>query len=183
MSAVAKRGPLLIGAGFVSVLMLVGPPAAAQPVEPVQPTDFGQPTREQIAASIHVWDPTGHVKVIETETTEGDEAVLSLDSDILFAFGSAELSSKAVSTIAELVADIPQGVGVSITGHTDDIGSDAENLMLSQRRGESVAAAVTAGRADLRLDVEGRGENDSVESNSSPEGQEANRRVEIRYGS
>lgn len=137
--------------------------------------------REQIAASIHVWDPTGHVKVIETETTEGDEAVLSLDSDILFAFGSAELSSQAVSTIAGLVADIPPGGGVSITGHTDDIGSDADNVVLSQQRAESVAAAVTTGRPDLQLDVEGRGENDPVESNSSPEGQEANRRAEIRY--
>lgn len=106
---------------------------------------------------------------------------MSLDSDILFAFGSAELSPVAVARLADLVADVPQGIAVSVIGHTDDVGSDADNLVLSQQRAETVAGAVAAARPDLILDIEGRGESDPVESNSDPEGREQNRRVEIRY--
>ena len=71
---------------------------------------------------------------------------------------------------------------MSVTGHTDDVGTDADNLSLSKDRAATVAAAVTAARPDLVLTVEGRGESDPVESNREPAGREANRRVEIRYG-
>lgn len=129
-------------------------------------------------ASVHTWDLSGHVAVIETRTTEGDESVLSLDSDILFAFGSAELSSTAATTIGTLIGDIPDAAAVSVTGHTDDIGSDGDNLVLSQQRAEAVAAAIRAARGDLVLQVEGRGETEPVESNAEDAGRKANRRVE-----
>jgi outer membrane protein OmpA-like peptidoglycan-associated protein len=164
------------------VLLAASTSVASNATERTEPADFGEPTAEQIADSIHVWDPTGHVEVIETESTDGDETVLSLDSDILFAFGSSEMPSSATSRISELVAGIPEGAAVSVTGHTDDVGTDADNLELSKDRAATVAAAVTAARRDLVLTVEGRGESDPVESNSEPEGREANRRVEIRYG-
>ena len=162
----------------VAGAMLFAVPAAA---EPAGPEEFGQPTSDQVAASIQVWDPNGHVEPIESTRTDADETVVSLDSDILFAFGSAELSPVAVARLADLVADVPQGIAVSVIGHTDDVGSDADNLVLSQQRAETVAGAVAAARPDLILDIEGRGESDPVESNSDPEGREQNRRVEIRY--
>ncbi len=160
------------------VLLALNTSVAADPTDPA---DFGEPTAEQIADSIHVWDPTGHVEPIESTETDGDETVLSLDSDILFAFGSSEMPPSAAAKIAELVADVPEGAAVSVTGHTDDIGTDADNLELSKDRAATVAAAVTAARSDLVLTVEGLGESDPVESNGKPEGREANRRVEIRY--
>lgn len=178
-----SRSLIGVGIGLVSASALVANSVKAQLAEPpIRPGDFGEPSSEQIADSIHVWDPTGHVEVIETETTEGDETVISLDTDILFAFGSAELPSSAGARIAELLIDIPQGAAVCVTGHTDDIGSDVDNVVLSQQRADAVAAAVRTARPDLALDVEGRGESEPVVSNGDPEGREANRRVEIRYG-
>lgn len=155
---------------------------SAAVAEGTDPAEFGEPSSEQIAESIHVWDPSGHVETLEDEGTDGDETLVTLDSDILFAFGSAEISPNAEARITELVADVPQGTAVSVVGHTDDIGSDDDNLALSERRAQTVAAAIAAARPDLLLDVEGRGESDPVTSNADAEGREANRRVEIRYG-
>ncbi len=172
----SSAGVALAAAG---ALLFAVPAAAAD--EPSGPEEFGQPSADQITASIRVWDPSGHVDPIESTTTEGEETVVSLDSDILFAFGSAELSPSAVSRIADLVADLPPGIAVSVIGHTDDVGTDADNLALSRQRAETVAGAVAAARPDLVLDVEGRGESDPVQSNRDPEGREQNRRVELRY--
>lgn len=149
--------------------------------EPAVPDGFTRPTPQQVAASIQVWDPTGSVTPIETEATDGDEVVLTLDSDILFAFGSAELPAAAPERLAELVAPIPPGAPVSITGHTDDIGTDADNQVLSDERAAAVAGAVAAARPDLVLTVAGRGESEPVASNGDAEGRERNRRVEIRF--
>ncbi len=175
-----SRARVAVGSGVLALGVLFGySPAGAAPNGP---EGFGEPTQEQIERSIQVWDPSGHVEALEVESTEGDDTVVNLDSDILFAFGSAELPQSAATRIADLVSDIPQNARVSVTGHTDNIGSDADNLTLSQQRAEAVASAITAARADLVLTVEGRGETEPVASNSSPEGREDNRRVEIRYG-
>lgn len=147
----------------------------------VGPADLGQPTAEQLAASVLVWDPSGHVELMETSATDGDQTVLRLDSDVLFAFGSAELPPEVTARIAEFAADVPRAAAATVTGHTDDVGTDADNLVLSQARADTVAAAVAAARPDLVLEVQGRGETAPVESNRDAAGREANRRVEIRY--
>lgn len=169
-------------AGIIAgcVLVLSSTTAVAAP-PPSVPAKYTNPTAQMVAASILVWDPSGHVTGIETQTTDGDEAVLRLDSDILFAFGRAELSDIATKRIKTLVADIPKRATVSVVGYTDDIGSDADNLVLSQHRADAVAAAIKAARSDLILDVAGRGESEPAESNTDAKGREANRRVEIRY--
>jgi OOP family OmpA-OmpF porin len=183
MSSVTRRKPrAAVLAAVVLVMTADVAGAASRAAEPPVPDEFTDPTPEMLAASIHVWDPSGHVSSIESQTTEGDESVLRLDSDILFAFGSAELPDAAAARIETLVGDIPDGAAVSVTGHTDDIGSEADNLVLSQQRAAAVAAAVTAARGDLTIQVAGVGESEPVASNSQAEGREANRRVEIRYG-
>lgn len=183
--------PAAIAVGVAVVLTGAAISAAPAAAEPTSPADFGDPSAQQVGDSIQVWDPTGFVQVwdptgfvtpLETTSFEGDQTVLRLDSDILFEFGSAELPTSAAATIADLVADIPPGARVSVTGHTDDVGTDADNLRLSVQRAETVAAAVATARRDLVLDVEGSGEGDPIESNNTPEGREVNRRVEIRFG-
>jgi len=72
-------------------------------------------------------------------------------------------------------------MNLNIIGHTDSDGSDGDNIDLSQRRAESVKAAlvddfdITANR----LTAEGKGETKPVAENDSPEGKAANRRVEF----
>lgn len=119
-------------------------------------------------------------------TSSGGDTVVSLDTDVLFEFGKAELGGPAEDAVVEAVADVPKGAKVSVVGHTDSIGSDADNRTLSTQRAQAVADAIEDERDDLRLTVSGKGESDPVEPNESggqdnPEGREKNRRVEIRY--
>lgn len=119
-------------------------------------------------------------------TTSGGSTVVTLDTDVLFEFAEAELGESAQEAVVEAVADIPDGAQVAVVGHTDSVGSDADNLTLSKERARAVADVIEDERDDLELDVSGKGEKDPVADNDkggedNPEGREKNRRVEIRY--
>jgi outer membrane protein OmpA-like peptidoglycan-associated protein len=123
---------------------------------------------------------------VDTTTTDGAQTVVSLKSDVLFAFGKSALSAGAAAKIASLVAKIPKHARVQVYGYTDSIGSAESNRRLSQARARSVAAAIHAGRPDLRLSKHGYGESRPVAPNTSggkdnPAGRAKNRRVEIRF--
>lgn len=119
-------------------------------------------------------------------TSSGGSTVVTLDTDVLFEFAEAELGESAQEAVVEAVADIPDGAQVAVVGHTDSVGSDADNLTLSKERARAVADVIEDERDDLELDVSGKGEKDPVAANDkggedNPEGREKNRRVEIRY--
>ena len=127
---------------------------------------------------IHTFEP-------EVET-EGGETVVSLDTDVLFRFGEADLTPSATRAIVNYVQTVPTGAAVTVVGHTDSVGSKQSNQKLSRDRAVAVAAAIAQERADLDLTVEGKGESDPVAANTkggedNPEGRMQNRRVEIRY--
>lgn len=128
------------------------------------------------------------IDTFEPEVEEsGDETVVSLQTDVLFRFGDAELTSTAKDAVASAVAELPDDAEVEVVGHTDSIGSDADNQKLSTQRARSVAEVIEAERDDLTLEVSGKGESEPVEPNErsgedNPEGREKNRRVELRYG-
>ncbi|KQS99606.1 OmpA family protein [Cellulomonas sp. Leaf395] len=117
---------------------------------------------------------------------ESVEAVaVTLDANVLFASGSAELTPEASSALATVAADIAaRGTGeVVVTGHTDADGSDAFNQTLSEQRAAAVLAALqpAAGSSVTFVSV-GRGEAEPVGDNSTDEGKQANRRVTVVYG-
>lgn len=124
------------------------------------------------------------IDVSPAPTPEG----LSMPSDVLFAFGSAELTADAqvaLDQVAETLTDAPAGT-VSIIGHTDSVGDDASNQTLSEARASAVHAYLepAVGRDDLTYDIQGRGESEPVAPNESggqdnPEGRRQNRRVDI----
>lgn len=104
--------------------------------------------------------------------------------DLLFAFDSAKLDpadkAKLDTIVARLRNEAPSA-RLSVTGHTDSVGSDAYNLKLSEKRAKSVADyLVTSGiPADSVLSVGGAGESQPVADNKTAEGRALNRRVEI----
>lgn len=151
--------------------------------ESVAPIDLNA---SDLDLNVHDLDLEGSVRDFEVETAEGDTTVVALSSDVLFAFGRAEVSDAAGARIKELVAEIPKGATVTIGGHTDNIGSDGANQKLSEERAEAVAEIVKKERSDLKLEVTGYGEKEPVASNGTPDkddpvGRSKNRRVEIRY--
>lgn len=135
--------------------------------------------------SLDAGDATREVAV---ETEKENDTVVTLTADLLFDFGSAELSDRAAGAVTELSAEIPQDATVTVDGHTDAIGSDADNQELSEERAQAVADVLGGARGDLTLEVRGHGESDPVAENSSggednPAGRSLNRRVEVTYPS
>ena len=102
---------------------------------------------------------------------------------IYFASGSAGLltaSLPALGSIAAMIKAHPEWT-LTIEGHTDNIGSEQTNLLLSRDRAASVKTALTAqfGIAGARIKIEGFGRTRPVDSNDTVEGRSHNRRVEV----
>ena len=67
-----------------------------------------------------------------------------------------------------------------IKGHTDGAGSEASNLALSEQRADSVRRyLIGKGVSPARMTSVGFGESMPLATNSTPEGRQQNRRVEI----
>lgn len=120
----------------------------------------------------------------ETET----EVRIDLSGDILFDFDKATLRPEA-TPVLERVAETIRKYGKPMTridGHTDSRGGDDYNMVLSQRRADSVKNwLVAAGAVGGVLFAKGLGEskpialNENPDGTDNPEGRQKNRRVEI----
>jgi outer membrane protein OmpA-like peptidoglycan-associated protein len=109
--------------------------------------------------------------------------VLTL-GDVLFDTGQATLKSGANGTLDRLAAALREKSDrrVTIEGHTDNVGSDASNQSLSERRAQAVQTALTQrGVARNQITSLGKGENFPIASNDSADGRQSNRRVELIF--
>lgn len=71
-------------------------------------------------------------------------------------------------------------VRILITGHTDSQGSDMYNQVLSEKRAASVKAEmVKRGIAADRMETNGKGESEPIDTNDTEEGRQNNRRVQV----
>lgn len=71
---------------------------------------------------------------------------------------------------------------MEISGHTDNIGDDAQNQTLSEKRATSVKDfLVTAGCNADKLITKGFGKSKPVASNDNEKGRAKNRRVELKF--
>lgn len=69
---------------------------------------------------------------------------------------------------------------INVVGHTDNTGRPATNMMLSEKRADSVAAALTGSDIPkIRFWVDGKGASEPAASNNTAEGREKNNRIEI----
>ena len=78
-----------------------------------------------------------------------------------------------------MLSDIPT-LKIEISGHTDNVGTESFNELLSQRRADAVVRYLAARGVDRsRLTAKGYGQSIPVESNDTEEGRAANRRTEF----
>ncbi|QJR16403.1 OmpA family protein [Usitatibacter palustris] len=101
---------------------------------------------------------------------------------INFDTNKAELKADGKAAVAEIVAALKSSpnLKISIEGHTDNVGQAAANKTLSEKRAQSVMAAVVAGGIDAkRLAAAGFGAEKPVADNRTEEGRAKNRRVEL----
>ena len=88
-------------------------------------------------------------------------------------------SEEALNDLYMYLARNPK-VRIKIIGHTDSVGKDAANQKLSDGRANEVMKdLIERGIAPERMEAEGRGESQPIDTNDTEEGRQNNRRVEI----
>ena len=117
--------------------------------------------------------------IIEEEVAEKlDIAFKNLE----FESGKATIkvsSYVSMDELAKVMIDNPE-IQLLVEGHTDNIGNDSSNQILSENRAEAVKTLLIAkGIAGNRVKTFGFGESKPVASNDTAEGRQANRRVEM----
>ena len=103
--------------------------------------------------------------------------------DILFATGSATLDPRSTATLTEIGQMLQEhaDLKIEIDGHTDNVGNAAANTTLSDQRAASVKQyLVKTFQIDAaRLSSRGYGASKPIAPNTSPDGRQQNRRVEL----
>ncbi len=101
---------------------------------------------------------------------------------VRFQTGSATLQAASMPLLKQVAATLraARTLSIEIGGHTDDVGSSAQNIKLSKRRAETIRAVlIKAGVEPSRLVANGYGPTRPVASNKTAKGREQNRRVEF----
>jgi len=108
--------------------------------------------------------------------------IISLE-DIFFEFDSDRIVSEMEPKLHKIGKTLKNQKNISlfIEGHTDDVGSEDYNQILSERRAKSVLSwLIEHGYTDIdSASFTGKGEKEPIASNATEEGRKKNRRVEI----
>ena len=116
------------------------------------------------------------------QTRDTPRGLVVTMADVLFATGKYNLRTEARERLARLsgiVASHP-GLVLQVEGHTDSVGSDEFNQKLSEQRAEAVRAyLIEQGLAEGTITAVGLGKTMPIADNTTAEGRQKNRRVEI----
>jgi outer membrane protein OmpA-like peptidoglycan-associated protein len=116
------------------------------------------------------------------ETRDTARGLVVNMSDVLFDTGKhtlRPLAREKLAKISGIVLAYP-ALTLGIEGNTDSVGSDAYNQGLSERRAEAVRSYLgQQGVLESSMTAKGLGETQPIASNSTAEGRQQNRRVEL----
>ncbi len=119
---------------------------------------------------------------LEISRLQDESLKIEVSNEVSFDFDSASLKPAFLPTLDKVAAILQRypRTTVTIIGHTDNIGPEAYNQQLSERRARSVADYLADRGVDpARLRIVGRGETQPRASNATAAGRQLNRRVEI----
>lgn len=103
-------------------------------------------------------------------------------TDLHFETAKSVIKPESFNELDELVKYLNQKskLKIEIAGHTDNAGSDADNLILSQNRAEAVKNyLIKKGINAQRIVAQGYGETKPISDNETEAGRALNRRTEI----
>lgn len=113
---------------------------------------------------------------------EGDNLRLILPGNLTFASSSSDINADFYEVLASVRSILIkyEDTRLTVSGHTDSTGSLDINRRLSTERADSVKDYfVSQGIQDIRIFAHGMDSRMPIATNDTPEGREANRRVEI----
>ncbi|MCP3974617.1 MAG: OmpA family protein [bacterium] len=124
---------------------------------------------------------------LESELEVDPSAVAAVLTELLqgtatFEVASARLSAEAMvllDSAIEILQDNPTTV-LTVEGHTDDVGTEEDNRLLSEARAQAVVDYLVAGGvAEERLAAVGFGESQPIADNGTADGRSENRRIQF----
>jgi len=123
------------------------------------------------------------IEGVEVQRTSDNELNVVLRNDVLFDVDSSSLRSDSRSTLRDMAGVFSRynDTQIMVEGHADSNGEERYNQNLSERRAGSVRDfLVDQGVSSSRINARGFGESQPKSTNSTPDGRQLNRRVEIR---
>lgn len=112
----------------------------------------------------------------------GEGIKLTFNTQLLFDFNKTELKEANKADLLKLAETLKQNpeTDMLIVGHTDDTGTEASNVDLSEKRANAVANQLISAGVDIkRMKIQGWGESQPSVLNDSEKNRSQNRRVEI----
>jgi len=175
---------LLAGAGWWVVQGDQGTPAATTPPAAAAPALASSSRPSQQAAQHPVSSQAPTVTRSQSSSEPTRKPTVTLKSDLAFGFNSSTLSPEAkaaIATVAHQVRSAGLTGKIYVDGYTDDIGSAAYGLVLSQRRADAVSTYLQSQLlgAPVSIVSVGHGEANPIASNATAAGQKQNRRVTL----
>ena len=116
-------------------------------------------------------------------TRSGDNLILNMPGNVTFKTASADLNANFYQVLDSvgLVLKEFDKTTIDVEGHTDSDGSDSYNQQLSLERAQSVGTYLQShGVNGQRIVAFGAGEARPIASNTTPDGKQQNRRVELK---
>ncbi|MDR0829323.1 MAG: OmpA family protein [Prevotellaceae bacterium] len=130
-------------------------------------------------------DLSDRVKALENEVKrlkKGESATIAFDN-VVFETGSAKLTPASTAILDNLINMLKMHSisSLEIAGHTDNVGKEAFNQKLSERRAEAVKAYIVnnSGFDSDAITTNGYGLKKPIADNNTPQGRQKNRRVEV----
>ncbi|RWM14831.1 MAG: type VI secretion system protein TssL [Mesorhizobium sp.] len=156
--------------------------ASAAPVKVAPPV---APTRSQIDR-IYAALAKNIARGGLTVGTQGKFIVVEINNILLFQSGRAEIKPEFGAIAADIAAALePEPGPITIVGHTDNVkprksSPFKSNFDLSVARAKAVAAMMAPRFSKpSRITVDGKGEDEPIADNATPEGRAQNRRVDV----
>jgi outer membrane protein OmpA-like peptidoglycan-associated protein len=129
-----------------------------------------------------VFDSVAVASSQPTQPIEKDTTIAFVFDDVLFDTNSSHLKDAFTKRLDSLSGSIKRhnAYKITIIGHTDNSGTEKANLKLSKDRAEAVASYLAStGISESVITAEGRGSSEPLAANTTIEGRQKNRRVQV----
>jgi OOP family OmpA-OmpF porin len=161
------------------------PPAPAPPASPPAPAPIQapDPNKPPPPPALNLPPPPPPSTPAHLAAESGVRQARHFQADGFFDLDKATLKPAATAALDNLMAQLRALSGLSsvtITGYTDDTGTAAHNLRLSQRRADAVKRyLVQRGLKAALLHTSGQGQENPIADNHTDAGRARNRRVDV----
>jgi len=135
------------------------------------------------AASSQMLAQSSTTNAGQAKATSEKNRIAILGGQALFKSAAAELQPEGYAALNKLIADLERFdsiMSIRVIGHTDSVGSSESNLRLSYKRASTIKRHLANYFPNVNLVATGAGETQPIAVNSTAEGRQRNRRVEIQ---